>query len=276
MNYAEIRKYHYAGQRKIFELQGEDMDNWFRYPYSAFKARVYIELSVALVYLLEKTNVHPNHVTILYALTAVIGGLLLSVGTDLTVVFALIVFFLKGVLDWSDGLLARLTNRCSNEGAVLDPWGGLVHSYCFLIGIGFYLFSRSGDVTYIYLMVLILLLRGIDPRQFTYLQAMNDIIKSRVASADRGVASYSASMDAKAIGFDSDDSWVARFGRVVRSILDDRARSVDFVCLLILIEVFAGKLWITPFIYWVYVAKYVLIFSGGRLPRVFQENAYTS
>ena len=92
---------------------------------------------------------------------------------------------------------------------------------------------------------------------------MNDIIKSRVASADRDVASYSASMDAKAIGFDRDDSWVARFGRVVRSILDDRARSVDFVCLLILIEVLAGKLWITPFIYWVYVAKYILIFSGG-------------
>ena len=262
MNYSDIRKYNYAEKRKIFKLNGEDMDNWLRYPYSAFKSRLYIELSVALVYLLKDTNVHPNHVTILYALAAVIGGLMLSSSSDILVVFSLLIFFLKGVLDWSDGLLARLTDRCSDEGAVLDPWGALVHSFCFLIGIGFYLFNRSHDVTYVYLMVLVISLRAVDVRTFTFLRVMNDIIDRRVAKAGGSIVSYSKSMDPRIIGSIRHNR-VARFRQLVMNILDDRARSVDFVCLLILSEVIAGKLWVTPFVYWVYLLKYCLIFGGG-------------
>ena len=239
-----------------------DIDDWGKNPYTAFKSRVYIELSAIVVFLLQHTAVHPNQVTIVYAFAGILGGVLLSTTSDAAVITALLIFVFKGVVDWSDGVLARLTDRCSDEGAVLDSWGAVVNSFGFLIGVGFYIFNRSDDITYIYLMAFMIFLRGIDLREFAYRSAMSDMVRRRAAEAPGRVGSYSDSTGAAIIGFDPDGR-VAWFRRIVMNTLDDRARSVDCVCLVILMEVIGGQLLISPFVYWAYVIRYVLIFGAG-------------
>ena len=41
-------------------------------------------------------------------------------------ILVLILFVLKGVVDWSDGLLARVTSQTSNIGHIIDTWGSHV------------------------------------------------------------------------------------------------------------------------------------------------------
>ena len=118
----------------------------------------------------------------------------------------------------------------------MDPWGELVGSFSFLIGVGFYLFNRSGEVLYIYMMVFIIFLRGIDLRHFAYLEIANGVIVGQLGWTGQEVGSCSESEDSKLVGF-SRNGWAAKFSRVTMRFLDDRARSVDLVCLFILVEV---------------------------------------
>ena len=260
--FSTVRRLTYDYNRRVILEMGMDIDDWSKNPYTAFKSRVYIELSAIVVFLLQYTAVHPNQVTMVYAFAGILGGVLLSTKSDAAVITALLIFVFKGVVDWSDGVLARLTDRCSDEGAVLDSWGAVVNSFGFLIGVGFYIFNRTNDITYIYLMALMIFLRGIDLREFAYRSAMSDLVKRRAAEPPKGVGSYSNSTGAAIIGFDPDGR-AAWFRRIVMNTLDDRARSVDFVCLVILMEVVGGKLLISHLIYWAYLIRYVLIFGGG-------------
>jgi phosphatidylglycerophosphate synthase len=183
---------------------------------------------------------------------------LLAINNHVAVIAGLIVFFLKGVLDWSDGLLARVTNRCSDEGAILDSWGAVVNSFGFLIGIGFYLANQSSNMIYIYMMVATILLRAIDLRHFTYSQMMHDMILRNDGGDDLG----SGKTKREPVAFGR-DGWMGRLRRILTGILDDRARCVDLICLFILVEIMVGRLLITPGVYWIYAVKHLLIFGGG-------------
>ena len=50
----------------------------------------------------------------------------------------------KNVIDWSDGLLARIKTT-SNLGDVLDRWGSIVGYNSFIFGFGFYLYHDSDN-----------------------------------------------------------------------------------------------------------------------------------
>ena len=45
---------------------------------------------------------------------------MLSLDSKIFIYSGLILFVLKGVVDWSDGLLARVTNQTSNIGHIID------------------------------------------------------------------------------------------------------------------------------------------------------------
>ena len=260
MNYIDLRNIHYKKSRQLFKSNGEDMDNWLIYPYSSLKARFYIELSVMLVLFLQNTKVAPNHLTLIYALSGVVGGILLALPSDTSVFLGLLVFFLKGVLDWSDGLLARLTNRCSAEGAVLDPWGALVNSFGFLIGIGFFIFNNTNDITYIYLLVFILAVRCTDLRRYTYNEFMFKLVGNGSSVIER--VKYNAP---KVLTSNNNQSLTGmhKISRFIRNFLDDRARSVDFVCLVIFLEMYNDFIVFSPIIYWLYAVKFLILFLAG-------------
>ena len=133
MKIDEIRKQQY--------LYHKDHD---RSPYTWFKAKFYMEGATRLVYLLQGSRVHPNVLTLSYGLLGVIGGVLLSVPNKISVFIALAIFFTKGILDWSDGHLARLTGKVTKYGQKLDILAGRIGTIAFYLGVAMFLVNHYG------------------------------------------------------------------------------------------------------------------------------------
>lgn len=135
---SDIRKIRYDYTVWFGNTVGIDINNWKKNPYTFLKSRFYIEMSSILVYLFLKTRVHPNSITLLYAACGILTGVLLAIPNTITISIALFICFTKGILDWTDGQLARITKRTSISGGVLDPWGALLNSIGFQAGVGLY------------------------------------------------------------------------------------------------------------------------------------------
>lgn len=260
MTLSEIRKIRYDYTVDYDNSLGIDINDWKKNPYTWFKSRFYIEFSSMLVFLLLKTRIHPNTITLIYALCGFVGGVLLAIPNNITIFLGIFIFFSKGILDWSDGLLARITNRTSAKGAVLDPWGALINSIGFQVGLGIYVALNSGNIIYLYLTVIILALRAADLRPYTYQHFAYEMIHG----------SYGDKIETKSkiqennfkIERNSEKS-LRKLMNFIRDFLDDRARSVDLICLLILIELIFPGVFLTWLIVWAFVFKYVATFFGG-------------
>ena len=111
-----LRKQQYGYHKEKFPY----LFDFIRNPYSFIKARFYMESSAVLVYLLLKTNIKPNTVTVIYGLAGIATGILLAIPNNYTICIALSIAFAKGILDWSDGHLARITGQTSLTGHLLD------------------------------------------------------------------------------------------------------------------------------------------------------------
>ncbi len=123
MTYAQIRheQYHY---HKDFSR------SW----YSWFKLCIYMEGATPLVYLLQYTNIHPNIVSLLYAIICILGAYLMILGGYYTLI-AVFIFFFKTILDATDGHLARIKNKESAFGKRLDVLCGRITVYSFYVGL---------------------------------------------------------------------------------------------------------------------------------------------
>jgi len=276
-NLSEIRKEVYRDRfNDVAFVYSVDLKNWRRNPYTYLKSIFYIEMSAILVFVLLKTRIHPNTVTLTYALCGVIGGILLSIPTNLTILLAIFIFFTKGILDWADGPLARLTKRTSVIGEVLDPWGALINSLGFQLGLGFYIAIHSGNIIYLYLIAIILALRVGNIRTFTYQYFAGELVDgSRERKAGLEPKTYENTSQSK----QGTGRVLLRLMNFVRDFLDDRARSVDFICLLILIEILFPGVFVTWLVVWALAVKHLLIFLGGiflALRRNWIENTRNS
>ena len=149
MNYFNIRKLHYKTQRKIHLTMNVSIDDWFFSPYHCLKVRFFIDLSALFVFFLQYTPIKPNLLSVLYVVSGIVGALLLGSTEENLIIAGVIIFFLYGIFDWMDGLLARVTKKMSTLGSVLDPWSGYVGSFSFLIGLGLYLFNATQEMDYL-------------------------------------------------------------------------------------------------------------------------------
>ena len=105
----DLRKQQYDYHKEKFPY----LFNFKINPYSFIKARFYMETSAVLVFLLQKTNIKPNVITIIYCFAGIITAVLLSIPNKITILSALIICFTKGILDWSgmgklDGFIEHL------------------------------------------------------------------------------------------------------------------------------------------------------------------------
>lgn len=114
--------------------------NW-KSVYTNLKAHYYMEGASLLVYLLQNTSIHPNYITILYALFGVTGGLLIATGVPLYIWLGILLIFNRGILDLTDGHLARLMRKESALGAKLDLWAGRIGTYAFYLGVAMYTYN---------------------------------------------------------------------------------------------------------------------------------------
>ena len=229
----ELRKYQYDYHRKKFSY----LYDWKRNPYTFFKARFYMESSAILVYFLLKTRIKPNTITILYGLAGVLGCILLAIPTNTTHIIAILIFFTKGVLDWSDGHFARITGQTSVTGHVLDIYGAFLNDLSFQLGLGFYVALKTEILIFYYLIPLIPFFYTARLHSFARAILFKEMSKKNFVVSQ--ISRYANVIPSGEKDINANTSVLgkyAKYSKYFSSFLDSRARTVDFICLLILIE----------------------------------------
>jgi len=257
MKYLSIRKLHYKTQRKKHKEIDADLDDWIFSPYHCLKARFFIELSAMLVSILQYTSIKPNFITILLVLTSILGGVLLSSGEQNLIIAGVIIFFTYGLFDWIDGLLARVKNCLSTLGGMLDDWAGYVSSFSFPVGLGVYLFNATQEIHFIYLVILLIIVKALDIKNYTYHYLMYNFYKKNKIISKKAKKNKLISNE---FGVSKN---LIRIKNFFQGLLYDRAIVTDSICVVILIEVFYGQIYLTNFIYYLIFLKTITLFSGG-------------
>jgi len=250
----EIRKEQYAYNVPSCLALGVDINDFKGSPYTYLKMRFYIEASVVLLYFLLQTNIKPNTITIVYCLCGIIGGLMLSIPHNYTIIFALLIFFTKSIFDNMDGHIARVKGLTSTTGHILDIYGTQLNSLGFHIGLGMYVASKTEMFIFYYLIIIYLFFRAGSLTIFSKYVMYEDI------SSEKNIAAFlnkreNDNVEPVLIG----DSY-KKLKSIFFGILDDRARSVDFICLIILMEIFT-QLNISWILFSIIVAKSFIIFT---------------
>lgn len=126
ITYKEVRDHIYEGlnPQQLREDHGIDLKKFTDAPYTWCKAVLYVELASFFTYFSLKAPITPNFVSLLYGLSSGIGGAMIYQGAELsnTNLFyaGIIIIFVRGAFDWSDGAIARLKYGTSQLGHVLD------------------------------------------------------------------------------------------------------------------------------------------------------------
>ena len=156
INYYKFRKKNWKDQKKKEAYNKYELGNFRLNPYSSLKAKLYIEGSTLLILICIKLGIKPNTVTAAYALLGLLGALMLSVPNDTYNVIGVIIFFLKGIVDWTDGGVARLTNQTSKFGNLFDAWAGRFGHINFIFGLSCYLYFKNNEVYFLFLLIILL------------------------------------------------------------------------------------------------------------------------
>ena len=258
--YKQIRDLNWSYKKKKCKKRFNiNIYNFHSEPYTYFKAVLYIEISSILIFFFQNSFVTPNSLTILYALLGLLSGILLATGNENLILIGLLIIFFKGIIDWSDGLLARLSNKTSLLGSLLDEWAGLIGSYSFIIGYGFYLYNKTNEIYFIILSIIIIAFRALDIKNYFYLMTTyrlynNEInkiqFKKKFLFKDKS-KKYNVS---KLTNF---------IKKMFSNILDDRSRSIDFVCLLIFLDLFYFDVALLNYVFFILVFKYAFLSLGS-------------
>jgi hypothetical protein len=210
------------------------LNNFSENPYTYIKARYYMYCSVLLVYILLRTRIKPNVVTIAYILSGVLGGVLLAVPNLSCNIAGVFVFFNKGILDWSDGHLARIKYQPSLTGHILDVYGAVINSIGFSIGLGFFSLHHTEQEWLVYIIAIIPVLHGYKYTSFANIVILADI-KNIISNSYQAKTGDHKSLNLK---FTKNDNIYPRFVEFFRNFLDDRARTVDSILFLIFVDLY--------------------------------------
>lgn len=259
----ELREEQYAYNIKVSQKDfGIDLNNWKKNPYTYLKARFYMEASALLVYLLLKTDIKPNTVTMVYGLAGIAGGILLAIPIKFTIVAAVAIFFLKGILDWSDGHLARITDQTSTTGHILDIYGAYLSFLGLQIGLGFYVAQKADLMIIYYLIPLIPFFYATNLINFsTKILLDSPICAKRIKKHENRVKNGLLIHKRQRLNEISKN----RLGSIyylIQKIFDDRARSVDLICLVILMELYT-QIFVTWFIFLFLLFKQFSVFCAS-------------
>jgi len=248
-NYLSIRqsfyKEHFERELSKFNI---NLYSFTDNPYTKLKSYYYIEIGALFIYLLLKTNIKPNSITLFYALLGIVGVILLLFNTIETTIIALFIFFSKNIPDWIDGYIARIKNKTSTLGSWLDEWGASVNLLCFQIGVIIYLVNASGDSIYYIIGIIIAILNAMNFKNF--------ILK---------VSHYSNKKLNLIIDNDKTNNPESRLLKVLKNVVyklryDGRSRYTDLVILIILVELYYGQILLSFIIAWIWLILSIINF----------------
>ena len=138
---------------------------------------------------------------------------------------------------------------------MLDDWAALVSSYSYLIGLGIYLYHKSGDEFFIILTFFIIIIKAIDIKDYAYQYSMHEIVNSKKKI-------FKSNNVKKNNKYEVSNNLIL-LKNFFQNFLDERSRTVDLICLLIFIDTFYIRIEIIEYIYYLIFLKYFVIFSGG-------------
>ena len=250
---------------------------WKKCPYTWLKAQLYMEASAVLVYLLLKTKIKPNTVTIVYTVMGILGGILLVIPSKAATLLAILLFYFRGILDWSDGHYARITEQTSITGSILDSYGARAGWISLWVGLGLNVASRSGMMVFYYLVPLIPALWAGDIWLLARVQLFDKYVSE--GRFQEGIKKskeellVSESAQGKGI-----ISTAKKMFWLMHSVFEHRARFVDLICLILLIEMFS-TIFISWFVFLVFLVWQIVVFAtkfcwvakGGTVERELQK-----
>ena len=251
IKYLDLRKKNYEDRKKRNTNFDFNIYDWKKSPYSCFKARVYIELSTIFAFFFQYTSLTANHISLIYCISGVIAGILLATNSDALMISGLIIFFLKGSIDWTDGLIARIKNQTSSIGHILDTWGSHIGTLSLITSLGIYCFNNSNNNLYLFLIIIILFLKIIDFKLFAYHQLFHELLNDEI--------DFNIKQNEKDQNIKKKDSFIVL---LIKNFMDDRARTVDLICLLILIEIIFQYQNFSKIIFGLYILKTIILFIG--------------
>ena len=230
LNIKDIKKFIFKHDLKRFPYLKEFGKN----PYTYVKSRYYMYCSALLIYVLIKSRITPNMVTIAYGLCGVVGGALLTVPNLYCNIAGMVIFFNKGTLDWSDGHLARIKYKTTLKGHILDVYGAHLNSIGFNIGFGFFVINQTGYEFLIYPIATIAFLYSGMPALLGKNIIIDELRKNKIKNmiTDHNIENLSKKNHPK-YNKTKYPKWITYF----KGFLDDRARSVDFIILVMIIDI---------------------------------------
>ena len=249
---SEIRNKHYGHQRGKLINMDADIDDWKYSPYNCLKARVYIELSSLLVFVFQFTRISPNQITLMYAISGVLGGIFLALDNNTLILIACLIFFFKGALDWSDGLLARIRNETSSFGHILDAWGSHVGYIFFISGLSIYCFNITNNNIYIIALICFLIIKAIDFKSYLYQQSFYEILNNTQNIENNFLKKDQIKKQEK--------NYLYIF---LKAFMDDRARTTDSVLLLIILNTLYDFNFLIEIAVILYFTKNLIVFIGN-------------
>ena len=255
---AELRKNRYDDLKKRFPY----VFKWKWYSYRRFKLKLYVEAGCFLAFWLIKLRVTPNYITVVYALMGLCGGILLSVPSRTTVFIALFFYYFRGIIDWADGIVARVNKQTSISGTVLDSYGAHIGWISLWVGLGIYLGHSASPIFY-YLAPIIPALFAAD----LYSNARDTFIHNNLLQK----ASNNKSVNVKqSIQDVSTNNPVKNIKTFIDKIFEHNARTVDIIVFMILFELITSCkiVWIfySAFLFWqtvVFIIRLLMLTRGG-------------
>lgn len=224
----------YRQQVEYNYRQSKYIKQFFRYPYSYVKARYYMFFAALLVWLLQRTRIEPNSVTKVYIALGIVSAILLASGDPILILISLFLVFSKGVVDWADGHLARLKKKQSLSGHILDVFGARVHSIAFFTALGFYQFQLHDEIWFLYLVCAYPISYGLLMQRFRYKYLFEHVQRA----ADQTKRQSDKRDATKPRSRNSSNTILRLIKFAAINVLDDRSRSIDLICLLILCDQF--------------------------------------
>ncbi len=243
--------------KKIYEHNAQSSDyisNFIKNPYSYLKARYYFITANTIVYLIQNLNFNPRYITFIYIIQGFVAMILLNLDNIYIKLIAIFLIFSKGTFDWADGHYARIKNKTSLTGHILDIYGARLNSVFFIIGLGYYQYVKYENEIFIYIIIFIPLF------MFGYLEkyAYQIIFDKLEIKQTQKNTIQSKSVKRNLFSF------IIKHKNYILNILDDRSRTVDLILFFIILEIFY-KIEITYIFFILIFIKWFLIWTFSLL-----------
>ena len=261
ISWREIRKKMYSSYESDLISSRLDVDpnDWKKNPYTFLKTRYYIEIGSILIYFFINTSITANSITLSYIALAPIAAIMVSIDNNFAIAIGIFIFFNRSILDWIDGFWARHKNQISYKGAILDSYGAKIGTISFNVGVGLFCFNNNGNIVFMYLTIFLLFLHSNIIREYSSSLILRDISNNSIEAkitTNKNPNLGNFQLSKKYLNFIP--SSLLNF---FYNICDGRARSVDTILLLMIIDI-NFKTELLTFAFILIIARSTMYFIG--------------